>query len=724
MLDPASPPVRRPRADGPMTAPVTAAPPAAARPRAPFRTDIQALRAVAIGAVVLNHLWPTVFTGGYVGVDVFFVISGFLITGHLWGELERTGRVRLGAFYSRRIRRLLPAALLVLTVAAALVALFLPYTRWARNAGEIAASAGYVENWFLSAMSVNYSALNDSASVAQHYWSLSVEEQFYLIWPLLLAGAVLWGGRRLSGASPRRRRAFTALAVVGVLSFAASVVFTAVTPAQAYFITFTRAWEFAVGGLIALGATLVRVSKPWAQTLSLAGAVAVVASVFLYDHETAFPGVAAALPALGTAAIIIAGTVTRPLWHTRLSAAAPVQWLGGVSYSLYLWHWPLIVVAPFALSMELRTPVKIGILAVALLLAWATKNLVEDPGQRWRWWSGSVRRAVGGMVAGILVVLLCAGALLVGSQLRGADDVPTAALPTGSCVGPDALAPGADCPDAFAAPASVEMTAKNEYFYTPPECGGFLDILSYGDKQTTTRCDFGAGQPTADVWLVGDSHAQQWQGAVFDLARERGWRVTTSYYGGCPAADVAFRGFREPWGQPDIDQCVRWSREVAGEIATERPQIVFTSMAAREQIVDDGSGSPEIDQFAAGLERDWTRWADAGSQVVALADPPLNGVVRSPDCLLLAGDDPVSCARPRAEAQPADPLVVAAQAIDRPDVRLIDLTDRFCDASLCYAAVGGLPVYYDADHLNLQFVRLLAPVIASTLDAGPAQAAG
>ena len=168
-----------------------------------FRTDIQALRAVAIGLVVLNHLWPVRLPGGYVGVDVFFVISGFLITGHLVGEMRRTGGVRLGAFYARRIRRLLPAALLVLAVSLVLMVVLLPYPRWERGAWEVAASAGYVENWFLASMSVNYSALNDAASVVQHYWSLSVEEQFYIVWPLLLLAA-LAVARRTGGPTTRR----------------------------------------------------------------------------------------------------------------------------------------------------------------------------------------------------------------------------------------------------------------------------------------------------------------------------------------------------------------------------------------------------------------------------------------------------------------------------------------------------------------------------------------
>ncbi|WP_298743332.1 acyltransferase family protein [uncultured Microbacterium sp.] len=681
-----------------------------------FRTDIQALRALAIAAVVVNHLWHDRLPGGYIGVDVFFVISGFLITSHLFGEVVRTGRVRLGAFYARRVRRLLPAALLVLLVSAIVVALFLPYPRWERNALEIAASASYIENWVLAAMSVNYSALNDSATVAQHYWSLSVEEQFYLVWPIVMVSAVLLGAR-FAARSSLRRRVLAALVTIGALSFLASIWFTAISPNQAYFVTFTRAWEFALGGLVALLAHRFRPGRVLTNLLTAAGLIAVVASAVVFNEQTPFPGVAALVPVVGTAVIIAAGGNVRQ-WHTWFTASAPVQWLGGVSYSLYLWHWPLIVIAPFALSAQRSTVMNLGILAVAVVLAWLTKIAVEDPGQRWTFWKTSVRRSMLAMLAGMLVVVLAAAALFIGGRLQAEGDDPDGALPVGGCLGPNALQDDR-CADPFGPAESVVMTAKNEYFYTPPECGEFVENLGFPDFPTTHVCDFsGDSEPTDDVWLVGDSHAQHWQGAMFDLARDRGWRLTISYYGGCPAADVAFTGFRTPWGASDVDRCRQWSRDVSDAIASEKPRIVFSSMAARLQFVDDGSGTPEIDQFAEGLARDWTRWANEGVRVVALGDPPFNSEVRDTDCVLLNPEDPVKCAADRAVAQPPDPILLGAELAQSPLVSAIDFTDQFCDTRLCYAVVGGIPVYYDADHLNLQYVRMLAPTIAAAVDAG------
>ncbi len=673
--------------------------------------------------MVLNHLWPLRVSGGYVGVDVFFVISGFLITGHLVSELSRTGRVQLGAFYARRIRRLLPAAFLVLFASVALLLIWVPYTRWARNAWEIAASAGYVENWFLAAMSVNYSALNDAASLVQHYWSLSVEEQFYIAWPvLLLAAAAL---SRLAGTSPTRRGRRTGLfrvlvtvvVAVGLLSLAASVLYTAAAPAQAYFATFTRAWEFALGGLVALVGTKLSLPRLAANLLSVVGFVMIGFSAMAFDHETAFPGYAALIPVLGTVAVVVSGSAHVTLWHSKVTALRPVQWVGGISYSLYLWHWPLIVAAPFVIDAEATTFSKLAVLALALVLAALTKRFVEDKGQGWTYWRSSTKRSLSLMVAGMLVVAGFVTGVLAMYQGRVDADKPPAEVVAASCEGPAALAPNAACDDPFGVADYVEMTPRNHYAYTPDECTDLLPILTYGETGTTRECDFSGGESDPlRVWLVGDSHAQQWQGAIFDLARENHWTVTTSYYGGCPLADVSFIGFRGAWGEEGQNLCRRWSHELADTISAEQPDLVITAMASRLQIADDGSGLASHEQMVRGLRSYWERWASEGIRVLAMADPPLNGEVRSPDCVQLNVDAPLNCARSRTEAQPPDPVVDAAAGTESDLIRLLNLSDRFCDVDRCYAVVGNIPVYFDADHLNLEFVRMLTPQIGSAVD--------
>ena len=681
-------------------------------PKQTFRPDIQALRAVAILAVVVNHLWPNRLPGGYIGVDVFFVISGFLITGHLIRDAAAHGSLALGSFYARRVRRLLPAALLVLLVSAVATFALLPFPRWSRAGAEIIASAGYVENWFLSAMSVDYSALNDGATVAQHYWSLSVEEQFYLVWPLLLLAA-WWLAARLRW-SLQGTTAVTLSAIV-VVGLVVSIVATVGITNQAYFVTYTRVWEFGVGGLLSLASVRVR-RRSVANPLALLGFAAIAGAAVAFGPTTPFPGPWALVPVLGTAAVIAAGTTTQRLWHSPLTSLRSVQWLGNVSYSLYLWHWPLIVLMPFVVGGSLSTAMKAATLLVALVLAWLTYRFVERPGQRWRLITASNQRTFVAMIGGIAAVMLAGGGLVWAGNVRAAADVPPENVTMAACVGPQAMTTPESCDDRFGPATETIMGPRNSYFHVPEECIAQPDLLPFGSRTATVSCDFSAGEedPTR-VWLVGDSHAQQWQGAVFDLARENNWYVLTSFGGGCPVIDAPFVGFREPAAIADRMVCRDWASAVRKAVLEKAPDVVLTSSAARVQLIDDGTDRPQSVQFADGLLRTWHQWSAAGVEVVALGGVPFNGEVRSPDCVVTNPSDPLVCAVPREKAQPEDPYIAAAAQTTDPRIRAFDADPYFCDTGFCYAVIGGVTVYYDADHLNLDYVRRLAPPLAEAI---------
>lgn len=680
------------------------------RRRPAFRADIQALRALAVALVVLNHLWPTRLTGGYVGVDVFFVISGFLITSHLLKELLATGRIRLAAFYARRIRRLLPAAFLVLAVSVVAAMAWLPFSRWTATAYEVLASTLYAENWVLAAKSVDYSASTSSATVAQHYWSLSVEEQFYLLWPLLLLALFALAGR---GAGPAKRVVLAGIAAVVVLGFVASVLTTEFAPAQAYFVTPVRAWEFGAGALAALAVGRLRIPAPYAKAAGLAGFGMIVYAALSFSDGTAFPGWLAVIPVLGTVLVILAGSDNRRPALKRLIAWIPLQYLGNISYSLYLWHWPIIVIAPFALGRPLGTLDKVSIVLLAVLLAGLTKTLVEDRGQASSFLNASSARTFVAMAAGTALLSgLAVGQLQLKELKATAAESAAAAAALQPCHGPLALLPGADCADRFGPSAAPVMADANEYWSAPKECGSPREELKANGTRTHLRCDFsGGGKDAPTVWLVGDSHGQQWQGAVFAAAKKRGWIVNTAFLGGCPVADVVFKGFEGSTNAGAAKSCMEWADHVTEAVAGDRPLAVFTSMYAREQAVDDGSGKPELEQFSQGLQATWQRWTDAGAKVYVLADPPLNQAVREPDCTSLHEADPAACAVDRAVAQPEDPLVAASRTTYNGSIRLVDLTDYFCDAAKCYTVVGGVNAYYDGNHLNREYSELLAPVL-------------
>jgi peptidoglycan/LPS O-acetylase OafA/YrhL len=370
-----------------------------------FRPDIQALRALAVSVTVVSHLWPnSLFAGGYVGVDVFFVISGFLISSQLIREIDGTGRLRLARFYARRVRRLLPAAFLVLVFVATAAYLLVPRPQWPAYGREITASALYWQNWLVATKPGDPTLF----TALQHYWSLSVEEQFYLCWPLLLL--VLFK-------IPAKVR-FTGIAVVGLASLAFSVYLTGANQYVAYLITPVRVWEFALGAVVAMAGTKLELPRIAANLASLAGMAAMLFAVYVFDGHSEFPGALALVPAVGAALVIAGGTSPHRQWHTPVTSWAPVQLVGDLSYSLYLWHWPLIVLAGYAFpgavaGGTLSTPVCIAIVAASLALAYLSTRFVEDPIRFWPPLVRNLRLTFTSMVAGIVVVCAVASGLLL-----------------------------------------------------------------------------------------------------------------------------------------------------------------------------------------------------------------------------------------------------------------------------------------------------------------------
>jgi len=670
------------------------------------------LRAVAVGLVVLNHLWPNRVTGGYVGVDVFFVISGFLITAHLRKEIYGTSKISLARFYARRIKRLLPAAFLVLAVGLVATAIWVPYSEWFRTAREVVMSVLYVENWSLAGQSVDYSALNNDATLAQHYWSLSVEEQFYFIWPLMLYGLYRIGRRWGS----HERAMVVGVGTVAIASLVVSTYFTASNPSPAYFVTPVRVWEFAVGGLLALLAPRVKISGSTARIVALLGWLGIVVTAFSFSPATDFPGWVAILPVLATASVIAAGTgrTTAPLGFVL--NLKPVRLTGDISYSIYLWHWPMIVVAPYVLGVPLNSWHKLGIMVICFPIAWLSKVLVEDRGKSWRILGEQPRSTFRSMACGVIIMAVLSGGLAWGgSLLQRQDDAIQARQVAGQCSGPAALPLHPSCPNAFG-PALVNvMGDANKYYVSPPECAPTNGPALPGVKSVDV-CDYSSGDPNAQhVWLTGDSHGEQWKPAIIELARKNHWKLTFSFIGGCPIADVAFTGFRGKATESAKRQCHLGAQSIAARIEQDKPAKVFYSIFAREEHLDDGTGRSQALQYAQGLPKFWSRWAAGGSKVYVLADPPLNGTVRDPKCVVLNAGDPAVCAVPRSVAQPPDPMVQAAVGMGSKAVKVIDLTNHFCDEKFCYSVVGNVVVYFDPDHLNREFSRLASNYIEAQL---------
>ena len=692
-----------------------------------FRPDIQGMRALAVLLVIGYHLSPHRITGGYVGVDVFFVLSGYLITSHLHREVATTSRISLHRFWARRIRRLLPASLLVLLVSAALTFAWVPRTLWDQTLRQIAASTLYVQNWVLASDAVDYSAAGNTPTLVQHYWSLSVEEQFYLVWPLLAVAVLLVvRGRRPDVV---RRTLAAAVALLTALSFAWSVHLTSAEEARAYFVTTTRLWELGAGALLALLLARRRVaSRPLrggtSAVLGWLGAGAVVWSGLVLTSSTPFPGSIAAVPVLGTVAMVAAGRQPSRFAVSRVLEARPLTFLGDISYAMYLWHWPLVVVLPYVTGVPLRTPDKVGVLVATIVLSWASTRWIEDPVRRAPVLTAAPWRSFVLGAAGMVVVLSVVGTLHVRldhtvaqAQAASSAAIQDALSGDDPCLGPGALDAARDVAGTcgrVTGPATLHINpvavARQNTDLAYPGCQSDLD------ESTVRSCDLGdTTAPARTVAIVGDSHATHWFSALDALGKARHWKVVTYTRSSCPFTD----GRRT---QPDeaealYQHCRSANAEVERRLVAD-PAIdtVFVSAYSSAYGWAQPPGGHLADPARDGFRTLWKHLTRAGKQVVVIRDVPrVKDKVNSPDCLVKHPGDPMACATTRAEGLVADVEAQAVRGGPR-GVHLVDLTDEFCDDLHCYAVVGDVIVYRDYSHLSQEYSTLLAPYLGRAFD--------
>ncbi|WP_166404685.1 acyltransferase family protein [Labedella endophytica] len=674
-----------------------------------FRPEIQALRAIAVMAVVIYHLWPGRLPGGYVGVDIFFVISGFLITAHLVKEAERSGRIRLGSFYARRARRLLPAALIVTLATAIGTVLVLPVQNWPQISRELVAATFYVENWVLAADSVDYLAQNANiASPVQHYWSLSVEEQFYLVWPLLVIGSLVLVARVRRGL-PLRRVLAVVFALVVTASLVHSIVLTAVDPGPAYFATTTRAWEFGAGGLLALTTVGRRPTPIVRRGLSILGLVLIAATLLTFTEATPFPGSAALLPVVGTLLVIVAGTAEGPLGTAGVFRLRPVQWLGAVSYSLYLWHWPVIVLTAAAVEAELGTVTRVALLLVSLVLGWLTKVLVEDPARAWRLLADARPRrtlaAVALALVPVLGVSLVVGGVATARIDAERDRVEAAASGDLDCFGAAALIEDGCSTAAVTGDLIPSVIAAPSDDVNTPEC------WSRSNESQLKVCSFGPDADAADVSiaLVGDSHSNQYLAAVQQLADDRGWAVDVIGKTGCIWTE-ATQVNDVTW----LASCDEWKTSLDDYLVGSSYDAIVTSASAESPI--DAAGGDVESTTVDGFVDAWTPVAAGGTAIVVIRDNPHT----REDYLECIDDDPATaadrCAVPLEDAFPFfDGLSDAASAT--PGASVVDFTPYFCIDDRCPPVIGGSIVYRDPGHLTSTYTRSLSPLLGDAIEA-------
>jgi peptidoglycan/LPS O-acetylase OafA/YrhL len=660
--------------------------------RAGVRPEIQALRAVAVALVVVYHLWPAALPGGFVGVDVFFAISGFLITGLLLREADRRGTVSPTAFWARRVRRILPASLVTLLFCALATIALVPLDYWARFLADVEASALYVQNWHLAHTAVDYFAQAASGpSPEQHFWSLSVEEQFYLVWPLVLV---------LAARSGRRALAWTMLAVTAA-SLAYSLIDTAASQATAYFVTPTRAWEFGAGGLLALLPDL-RGSVAARAVLTWVGLAMIALAAALYSDRTPFPGSAAILPILGALFVISAGLPARPL------ALKPVQFVGDISYSVYLWHWPLIVLLPIALNHAMTTAMRIAILAGTLLLAWLSKRFVEDPVRHARI---SDRRtfALGALATAAVVGVCLGGAAHLHAQVRketAASKRVLAAAPR--CFGAAARDLRHPCTNPKLRLSVVPTPIEAQ---TQPNAP--CQIAFYIDGRDV--CRFGAARGET-VALIGDSHAGVYRIPLDAVARARGWRGLRFGHSSCPLSATP-----RDLDPPERADCTRWRAAVVSWLAA-HPGVhtVFLSELASGSGVVTRPGQDQFETAVKGYMDEWRGLPASVTKVLVIRDNP-SVHLNTNACVerAMAAHEPAgpACALSRRIALDPDPAAAAARRLRAPRYKVLDLTPFFCGPRRCEPVIGGVLVYKDTTHLTGLYARTLGPYLARAVRA-------
>lgn len=708
------------------------------------RRDIEGLRALAVIAVIAYHAGVPLTGGGFVGVDVFLVISGFLITSLLLTEWDGSGRISLTRFYARRARRLLPISAAVLAATGLASVIWLEPTRLDELGVDILAASGFAVNLVLAGRGTDYLAAELAPSAIQHYWSLAVEEQFYVLWPALILIALRLG----------RRTAVGAVVALTAASALASALLTGPHPTWSYFGLHTRAWELGLGALLAVTLTATRRAPENLRAgLGWIGLVAIGIAIATFDRVEHFPGTWAALPVIGAALVLISGD-DNPRGVARLLRLSPLQWAGSRSYSLYLWHWPALVIGAAAIGREPGPLATVALVATSIALAEIGFRLIENPIRR----SPRLARR-SGLSLTVGAGLLAVGAV-VGLAVSNVDTTTRtgviAAAPEPAPALPEVTEPEAEPPEGEPATvfssandeptASIEATATTTTSTTssttvPPPTPAdaiALDAIAdalgarvvpdnlrpslleanrdtsplygtgchqYLEERAAQGCVFGDPDGDITVAIWGDSHAAQWFSAIDLIAEQRGWRLVSITQGGCPVIDVL------TWnrsGDAVFDHCAPWRDNVLDRFAEEEVDVVL--LGQHYGLLDaDSRGAVSASVWAEQLPALLDRVSETMTPIVLIdsPDPPED----VPTCLSEHPEEIEVC-EPGAPGNTETAVAATIREITAErGVGTIDPRPWLCVENRCPVVVGDILVYRDSHHLSDTFVRWFTPVL-------------
>jgi len=650
-----------------------------------FRQDIQGLRALAVGIVVLDHAHIPWFNGGFIGVDVFFVISGFLITGLLLGDIAKHARVRFLSFYSRRAQRILPAATVVILVTciASIALLGIIQARSVLVDGVWAVFFG--ANIHFASVGTNYFAASASTSPLQHYWSLAVEEQFYLVWPAVMGiVALVFRRKGVVGHVPRLPIALT-LVVVGGLSLYLSVVQTASNPTAAYFSTIDRTWELAVGALLAVALPwLGKIPSALRCALSWSGLAAIITAALVFTTATAIPGYNALLPVLGCGALLVGGVgLPRHGAHSLLSIR-PLRFLGDISYSLYLWHWPILIIGAAYLGARDTLSVRVALIFGSVLVATLSYYGLENPLRHvrllsQRTWRGLVLWPI---ATGLVMFGAPSGPFAAAAGAANATMSPLNAVRAAVVAGQ-----AADAVPALTDPGL--LTASTDHVS--------IGSCSQYPVFTGKVCNLGDANGTKTIVVFGNSHSVMWVPGLIVLAKEEHLKLYPIVKEAC--AYEAFPDLNLEWNI--ANECTTFYDWAKAQIKKLHPDLI---------IIGTFSKTPH---WVAGETSVINTLKLLTPRLILLGDTPYT---KAPaQCLLQSGATQGTCLS--SEAVLGTKVQAQVQAIaSSTRVQSLDLTNLFCDDALCPAVINGLIPTWDGKHLTPQYSTFLAPALESALN--------